>query len=87
MKKVIERLAKYSKERVDEESESEANLSETEKQERQERIAKKKAEMRKKFESFWNEYSRNIKYGLIQDTQNKNALAEVVKFKSTFNES
>ena len=65
--------------------ENDEELDEQQKQEKQEKITQKKEEMKKKFESFWKEYSRNIKYGLISDSSNKNLLAEVIKFHSTFN--
>ena len=87
MKKILDRLEKYSREKVDEEKESIENLTEAELSEREERIANKKAEMREKFESFWKQFGRSLKLGIVEDIANRQKIAEIVKFRSTFNDT
>lgn len=87
VKKILDRLEKYAKERVDEEKESTEDLSEPEIKEREERISTKKIELREKFASFWKEFGRSIKLGIVEDVPNRQKLAEIVKFHSTFNET
>lgn len=87
VKKILDRLEKYSKEKVEEERESIENLSESEIEEREARIAKKKLELREKFNAFWKEFGRSIKLGLVEDVTNRQKIAEIVKFRSTFNDT
>jgi len=87
VKKILDRLEKYSKEKVDEERESIERLSESEIEEREARIAKKKAELREKFNSFWKEFGRSLKLGIVEDITNRQKIAEIVKFRSTFNDT
>lgn len=87
VKKILDRLEKYSKERVDEERESIENLSEGEIDEREQRIAKKKADLREKFGAFWKEFGRSVKLGIVEDIPNRQKIAEIVKFRSTFNDT
>lgn len=87
VKKVLDRLEKYSKEKVEEERESIENLSEGEIEERDARIAKKKAELREKFTGFWKEFGRSLKLGLVEDIPNRQKIAEIIKFRSTFNDT
>lgn len=87
VKKILDRLERYSKEKVEEERESIETLTESEIEEREARIAKKKAELREKFNAFYKEFGRSLKLGLVEDITNRQKIAEIVKFKSTFNET
>ena len=85
VKKILDRLEKFSKEKVDEEKESIEGLTESELEEREERIAKKKLDLREKFNGFWEQFGRSIKLGLVEDIANRQKIAEIIKFYSTFN--
>jgi len=87
VKKILDRLEKYSKEKVEEERESIENLSESEIEEREARIAKKKVDLREKFAAFWKEFGRSIKLGLVEDITNRQKISEIVKFRSTYNDT
>ena len=87
VKKILDRLEKYSKEKVDEERESIEKLTEAEIEERDERIQKKKTELRDKFNSFWKEFGRSIKMGIVEDIANRQKIAEIIKFYSTYNDT
>ena len=87
VKKILDRLLRYSKERVEEERESIEDLTEAELEERESTIRTKKAELRAKFDAFWKEFGRAIKLGLVEDVPNRQTISEIVKFHSTFNDT
>ena len=51
------------------------------------KIEKKKEEMKNMYESFWAEFGKSIKAGIVEDIPNRKGLSEISRFYSTFNES
>ena len=83
-KKVLDRLEKYAKEKIDEEKVSEnQDMSEAEKAELKERNEKKRKETREMYDKFWKEFGRSIKLGIVEDVANRNKLAELLRVYST----
>ena len=87
VKKILDRLERYSKEKVEEERESIENLTEIELDEREKRIQAKKEDLREKFTSFFHEFGRSLKLGVVEDIANRQKIAEIIKFYSTFNDT
>lgn len=88
IKKVLEKLEKLAKQKIeDEETENLDELSEEERKERQDRLANKRTEAKQKYESFWTEFGKFIKLGIIDDSNHREKLQELVVFKSTFNDT
>lgn len=84
VKKIIDKLAKYSNLEVDDDyKKSDENMSEEDKKELENRIKTKKDEIKEKYEKFWNQFGRSIKLGIIEDITNRNKLAEISRFYST----
>ena len=86
VKKIIDKLSKYSKLEIEDDyKKNEENLTEEEKKELEERVKTKKQEIKEKYEKFWNQFGRSIKLGIIEDISNRNKLAEISRFYSTHN--
>jgi heat shock protein beta len=87
-KKILDRLEKYAKEKIDEEKiPDDQDLSEAEKNELKERNEKKKKEIREMYDKFWKEFGRSIKLGIVEDVANRNKLAELLRVYSTNDEN
>jgi len=87
---MIRSLAEEDEEEDDEEGEDEAGEKkdeDTEKAEDKDADAEKKdddeEEGEDKYATFWNEFGKNIKLGVIEDASNRNKLARLLRFKST----
>lgn len=86
--KVIGKLEKMSKQTIeDDEKENEEELTEEEKLQKKEKKEKRKQEIKEKYEKFWNEFGKSIKLGIIDDSTNRDKLAELLLYKSTFNDT
>ena len=85
VKKIIDKLSKYSKLEIEEDyKKNEEGMTEEEKKELEERIKTKKNEIKEKYEKFWSQFGRSIKLGIIEDISNRNKLAEISRFYSTY---
>jgi len=89
IKKVLDKLESMAKQKVEDEDKDkdESELSEEEKQQKEEKRNKRKAEVKDKYEKFWQEFGKSIKLGVIDDSTHRDKLAELLLFKSTFNET
>jgi len=92
---MIQKLADAEEEEEEEEEEGEDcdeyeedyeedtdDLTEEERQARKEKARKEKAD---KYKTFWKEFGKNIKLGIIEDASNRNKLAELARWYSTHN--
>lgn len=61
----------------DEEAKRETELTEEQKEELREEKKKKEEEMKEKYNTFWREFGKNIKLGIIEDPGNRNKLAQL----------
>ena len=88
VKKVLEKLDKLAKQKLEEDDKTNADdLSNEEKKEYEEKIVARKEEAKKKYEDFWKEFGKNIKLGVIDDSNLREKLQELLVFKSTFNDT
>jgi heat shock protein beta len=84
---MIQKLADAEEEEEEEEEEDEEDMEETaddlteeERQRQKEEARKKKAE---KYKTFWKEFGKNLKLGIIEDATNRNKLAQLSRWHST----
>lgn len=54
-------------------------------EEKQKEREKKKKEKIEKYNRFWNEFGKNIKLGIIEDASNRNRLAQLTRWHTSFN--
>jgi len=89
---MVQKLADAEEEAEEEDAENEEDyeedyeeeaddLSEEERQQRKEKARKEKAE---KYQTFWKEFGKNIKLGIIEDPANRNKLAELARWHTTY---
>lgn len=67
----------------DEDEKRETELTEEQKDALREEKRQKEEDMKKKYNSFWKEFGKNIKLGIIEDPGNRNKLAQLSRFYST----
>jgi len=67
----------------DEEEVYDDDLTEEERETKRNEAKKAKKE---KYKKFWKEFGKNIKLGIIEDPTNRNKLAQLARFHSTFTE-
>ena len=93
LKQISRKLVKKSIEMLDnlsrgdeEEEEEEKNESESETEEKKEKKEKSESEaVNVKYLKFFNEFGRFIKMGIMEDQANKNKLAKLLRFHTSFN--
>lgn len=82
VRKVLDRLDRLAGLK-DEEKKKEGELTEEEKAAHE----AKKASRRTRYEEFWAEYGKTIKLGVVDDSTNRDRLAGLLLYKSSFNET
>ena len=88
VRKVIDKLTKYSKLEIEEDYRKDTEeLSEDDRAELENRIAYKKEEVKQKYEKFWDTFGRSIKLGIVEDISNRNKLADIARFYSTHSDA
>ncbi len=88
VKKVIARLKKYATADIEDDyydEEEMEDMSEKEKEELKARVEKKKEEVLEKYVNFWKQFGKFIKMGIVEDVPNRETLAGIARFYSTFN--
>ena len=87
VKKVLDMIKKLANaaDNVEKESQPDEEMSEAEKEEFEKKKAERKVEMKEKYEKFFGEFGKMLKLGIIEDSGNRNKLAELLRFYSTHN--
>ena len=88
VKKIIQKLQKYSTLDIEDEyDEDEEKMTDAELDELDQRIENRKTEMKDIYNKFWNEFGKGIKAGIVEDIANRKNLASVSRWYSTFNKT
>jgi len=66
--------------------EDEVDEDQTEKHEDEEDTPKEEEDDEDKYEVFWSNFGKNIKLGVIEDSSNRNKLAKLLRFHTTFDD-
>lgn len=72
----------HEEEVKDKESKEDKKSEEEEKGEESEKLTQ---ERRDRYKAFWKEFGKNIKLGIIEDSSNRNKLAKLTRWYSSFN--
>ena len=86
---MIRGLAEEEDEYEDDEDEDDEEIDEEEeedeeKEEDEDEEEKKEEEGDDRYTKFWNEFGKNIKLGVIEDSSNRSKLAKLLRFHSTY---
>lgn len=88
VKKIIQKLQKYSTLDIEDEyDEDEEKMTDAELDELDQRIENRKTEMKDIYNKFWTEFGKGIKAGIVEDIANRKNLASISRWYSTFNKT
>ena len=87
VKKVLDMIKKLANaaDSVDKDSQPDEEMTESEREEYNKKKEDRKKELKEKYEKFFVEYGKMLKLGIIEDSGNRNKLAELLRFYSTNN--
>jgi len=87
VRKTIDMLTELADQSYEyEEDEVEVEEDQTEKHEDEEDTPKEEEDDEDKYEVFWSNFGKNIKLGVIEDSSNRNKLAKLLRFHTTFDD-
>ena len=85
VKKIIDRMSKFSKQDIDDEYlEEEENMTDEQLAELDKKIENRKKEMADLYEQFWQQNGQNIKQGMVEDKSNSKGLAKIALWRTTY---
>jgi len=85
VRKVLDMVRKLAVAEEDDLPEGKEDMTEAEKEELEKTKEEKKKELQDRYVKFWESFGKNIKLGIIEDAGNRNKLAKLARFYSTYN--